>query len=226
MVAELVERSHRGSFKLHQAQASHGAAPISQPSTEEIGKDADRFMSRRTSSFNSRTSTLPEYNPALQGIQGIRAYDMMRRGDAQVKASLKMVKSPILTAQLYMEPLSDRELDVEIADVTWWAFNNMHRSLNSFIREALSSLDFGCYAFEEVWEYVDWRPLPTADHPKPNHRRIVKWNDLVPRHPAKFASFDWDGDGKLAAVKYGARGVPIPIDKLLYLALDAEADDP
>jgi hypothetical protein len=209
-------------LKLHQDRVSHGAEAVAQPTTEEIGQNADPLV-RGSTSFGF---ILPEYNPALAGIQGIRAYDKMRRGDAQVKASLRMVKSPILTAQFYPEPLTDRDIDKEIAEFVWWNFNNMHRPFIEFIREMLSVLDFGCYAFEKVWEYVDWRPLPTEDHSKPNHRRVVKWQDLVPRHPAKFSGFDYDGRGKLAAVRYGAAGVPIEIDKLIYLAIDAEADDP
>ena len=37
-----------------------------------------------------------EYNSDLRGLNGLRVYDKMRRGDAQVRATLRLIKTPIL----------------------------------------------------------------------------------------------------------------------------------
>src|SRR6266702_1659006 len=97
---------------------------------------------------------IPEYNPALQGLSAIRVYDQMRRSDAQVRASMRMVKAPILAAQWYMEPASDSAQDKKVADEIWWALNHMPamngrgRPFMKFLREATAFLDFGFYSFE------------------------------------------------------------------------------
>ena len=47
---------------------------------------------------------LGEYNPKLEGINGIWTYQEMRRGDAQVAGTLRACKMPILSARWEMVP--------------------------------------------------------------------------------------------------------------------------
>src|SRR5436309_1117832 len=58
---------------------------------------------------------LTEYNPDLRGLRGIQTYDKMRKNDAKVRATLRLVKSPILSAQWYMDPASNSDEDKYIA---------------------------------------------------------------------------------------------------------------
>jgi hypothetical protein len=41
---------------------------------------------------------LGEYNPKLEGVNGIWTYQEMRRGDGQVAGTLRACKLPILSA--------------------------------------------------------------------------------------------------------------------------------
>ena len=60
-----------------------------------------------------------EYNSELRGLNGLRTYDKMRRGDAQVRATLRLIKTPILAGHWYVEPSSEDEHDREVAKFVW-----------------------------------------------------------------------------------------------------------
>jgi hypothetical protein len=53
---------------------------------------------------------LGEYNPKLEGINGIWTYQEMRRGDGQVAGTLRACKLPILSAQWQIKATPDSEL--------------------------------------------------------------------------------------------------------------------
>ena len=53
---------------------------------------------------------LGEYNPKLEGLNGIWTYQEMRRGDGQVAGTLRACKMPILSAQWQVKPPPDQEL--------------------------------------------------------------------------------------------------------------------
>ncbi len=53
---------------------------------------------------------LGEYNPKLEGINGIWTYQEMRRGDGQVAGTLRACKLPILSAHWQIKPTPDAEI--------------------------------------------------------------------------------------------------------------------
>ncbi len=53
---------------------------------------------------------LGEYNPKLEGLNGIWTYQEMRRGDGQVAGTLRACKLPILSAQWQIKATPDSEL--------------------------------------------------------------------------------------------------------------------
>ena len=174
---------------------------------------------------------LSEYNSELRGVRGIKTYDQMRRSDAQVRATLRLVKTPIISAQWYMQPASSKPLDVEISDFIWWALNNMHRSLINFIWEALLMLDYGYYSFEKVFALGTWK---NPNQERPRARQMWKWDNFAPRHPINITGWDFNSNGTVKNIEYrrtdGSTGqttyVRIPYEKLLIFTLDEESGDP
>lgn len=208
---------------LHSSKVGHGGGDSGPPDLTNRGADAEIVVSFDRSIYGG---AIPEYNPTLMGHNAIITYDKMRKNDAQVKASLRLVKSPILAAEIYIDPASDSPEHKEQAEFVEWNLIHMHRSFAEFFREALSCLDFGFYAFEKQWEVSKWRPIPTEDAPKPREREVFKILDLTPRHPAKIQDFKWTSEGFLAQIEYGYRFTPIDIDKCLLFSFESEADDP
>lgn len=171
-----------------------------------------------------------DYNPKLRGIRGLQTYDQMRKSDGQVRGTLKLVKSPLLSADWYIEPFSTDQLDLDIAEAVKWAlFEGMSRTWIQVLQEALLMLDYGYYIFEKVWKVVDYVPK----RPGANTRPLNVWKKFAPRPPNSIAGWDFDENGGITGIKHrklmgssGQTTLDIPIKKLLIFTNDEEANDP
>lgn len=161
-----------------------------------------------------------DYNPELRGLVGIKKYDQMRRGDAQVKAALLLLKAPVLGAHWHVHPVSDSVRDRNAADFIWKCLTEyMSVSWTQVLTEALLMLDFGYYLFEKVFDVrvIDGQP------------RIV-WKKLAPRHPLNVVEWKFDRNGGPESIEFGApegaaqiQTVNIPVEKLLVFTHQREA---
>lgn len=157
-----------------------------------------------------------EYNPKLRGLAGLKIYDEMRRSDSQVRATLRLIKTPILAGTWYMEPATEDPLDVEVAEFVWDNLTKwMSISWAQVLYESLLMVDFGYYMFEKVWTVRDDK---------------IVWKKLAPRHPMDVQEWVMDDHGgPRGLVMYAPddlfyeEGVFIPIDKLLVFSFDKEA---
>ena len=154
-----------------------------------------------------------EYNPKWMGLTGLRQVDEMRRGDGQVKAILRLVKTPVLAGSWYMEPASEKKRDQKIAEFVW---NNLTKwmsvSFPQFLMESLASLDFGWYCFEKVYTFRDDK---------------VIWKKFAPRHPMDAGDWEFDSNGGPNGIWYpkyggGDEEIFIPINRLLVFTNDKE----
>jgi hypothetical protein len=112
---------------------------------------------------------LGEYNPKLEGLNGIWTYQEMRRGDGQVAGTLRACKLPILSAQWQIKPTPDMELRAgqttdkakEVANfirenffsgLEWQTHTGswITQSWKEVVRCALRMQDFGAACYEEV----------------------------------------------------------------------------
>ena len=164
-----------------------------------------------------------EYNRELQGIEGLKKYDVMRKSDATCRGTLRLVKTPVLAARWFMEPASDKKRDENAAEFIWKCFTEyMSISWPQILTEALLMMDFGYYMMEIVWEerIIDGK------------ERLV-WKKLAPRHPMDVKEWKFDRNGGPKGVevwvdeegKYGFDARFIPIEKLLIFTFDREAGD-
>jgi hypothetical protein len=174
--------------------------------------------------------TRQEYNPQLMGLRGLQKYDEMRRSDATTRSTLRMAKTPVLSARWFVEPASDSKRDQNAADFIWKCFTDyMSVSWPQLLTECLLMLDFGYYMFEKVY---DVRVI--------DGKRRVVWKKLAPRHPMDVKEWHYDENGgpdrvvmyapkaQLAGLQGGfvqtsMDEVTIPIDKLLVFTFDKEA---
>lgn len=91
-----------------------------------------------------------EFNPKLTAQAAIKAYDEMRRTDAQVKASLRAIKLPIKSAEYRIDAAEDDE-NREVADVVEECLFHIVK-WKKFLNESLTHLEFGFAVFEMVFE--------------------------------------------------------------------------
>jgi hypothetical protein len=184
----------------------------------DIGEIGTTSASPFTSQFRR------EYNRDLQGIEGLKRYDQMRRSDGTVRSTLRLVKTPVLAARWFIEPyLKEGEEEPKKVDKTAAnfvedaLFEEMSISWSQVLIEALLMCDFGYYMFEKVWEnrVVDGKM-----------RTVLK--KLAPRHPMDIREWIYDANGGPAGVwMMSDTGIQqddyfIPIDKLVVFTFDRE----
>lgn len=93
-----------------------------------------------------------EYNPNLQGINGIRVYDEMRKSDGTVRAAMLVTTLPIRRAKWFVNPATQDAQDVEIANFVEHAlFDWIGDSWDDIVRQALLMVPFGVMVFEKVY---------------------------------------------------------------------------
>lgn len=155
-----------------------------------------------------------EYVPELRGLQGLRMYDKMKRGDARVRSSLRLLKTPVLAGRWYVEPASTSTRDINCAKfIEENLFKWMTISWPQFLSESMLMLDYGYYMFEKVF---------TTD----DQGRVI-WQKFAPRHPMDVINWHFDShggpDGAIMQNPNGFDDIPIPIEKLIVFSYDKEA---
>lgn len=156
--------------------------------------------------------TSEDYNPDLDGKKAIELYDKMRRSDAQVQASLEVLKQPLLSGAWSVEaPTDATPQEEEIADFCQEALfghGAMQDPWSYALEHILLMLDFGVSPLEKVYELRD--------------DGRIWFKRLAPRLPRTIERFDVDENGRLVrmmqyAVKDNGFGsFEIPAE---YLAL-------
>ena len=164
-----------------------------------------------------------EYNPALVGDLGRRKYEQMRKSDGQVRAILRLVKTPVLAARWYVAPASDKRSDQKVADfVDFCLFKGMTTSFPQLLTEILTMLDFGFSAFEKVWKFDEMKGI--------RGKKLV-WQKLSQRHALDVLNWEYDDNGGPKGLlmndpnKPELAQVPIPIQKLLAFSFEREGGD-
>lgn len=150
-----------------------------------------------------------EYNSQLKGRSGFKVYEEMRRSDAKVKASLKIIKLPIQSISWDVEAGGDDKKDEEIRDFV--RENVMNRiDFRQFLSEALTMLDFGFSVFEIVLDSEDGK-LVLDKLATRKQTSILKWET------------EEGEDGILQTI--GGERTSVPMEKLLVFTHEKEGDN-
>lgn len=162
-----------------------------------------------------------DYNTDLDGFAMFANYNKMRLSDAQVNATLLMLKLPLKGATWIVKPGSDDAQDVAIADFVQANLiddDALVRSWQHVLDNAMLKFDFGCSGAEIIWdvatgadaelgrvadvvqlarrgEYAMLAANEITDGPA-----YAKVTDLAPRLPRTF--YRWVMDEKTNRLKY------------------------
>lgn len=111
-----------------------------------------------------------DYNPDLDGFPMFANYNKMRLGDAQVNATLLMLKLPLKGARWIVKPGSEDAQDQAIADFVQANLiddDALARSWQHVLDNAMLKFDFGCSAEEVVWTVRDETAATGTDLSRP-----------------------------------------------------------
>lgn len=163
--------------------------------------------------------TAEDYNRDLVGKAGIRQYDIMRRSDPTVHATLHVCKLPILATTWDIEAV-DKEDDAEVykADFIRQELFKRNVVFHDVLREALTLFDFGHSVFEKVYELTEFGGKTRIGIAKIASRKqstILNWAQE-------------DGTPGVTQQLIGASGgylISIPIEKLIVFSNEKEGDN-
>jgi predicted Rdx family selenoprotein len=155
-----------------------------------------------------------EYNTDLIGRAGLQIYEEMRKSDAAVGATLKLLKLPIRSAKFFVEPASEDAQDVKVAEFIEDALMNQI-DWQLTLSEMLTFLEFGHYVGELVFMPKVFQGSTVITLKKIAFRKqttILKWTQA-------------DGQPGITQVT-GTGGVfSIPADKLMVLTNEREGNN-
>jgi hypothetical protein len=170
--------------------------------------------------FYSGFITNEEYLADLDREKCIAVYDKMRRNDAQVRGTLYAIMLPIRQAKWYMEPASDKPVDVEIAErIQENLFRQMIITWDDFLRQALGYLTFGFSVFEKVYQLYDDNKVLLKKLAPRLQSSIYRWYNDDDDNFTGLQQFVQDGDG--GPYKY----IDIYKDKLVLFVNDQEGNN-
>jgi phage gp29-like protein len=158
-----------------------------------------------------------EYNPdVLIRRKGFKTYDEMRLDDA-VKAALTLKKHAVLAPGWEIESASEDKEDREIVEYTRYVFDKMQGSLNDFLLQVMTALDYGYSITEIIWTVFDDGP----------YRGKVGIRALKAKKP-HFYEFDTDDysnlkpNGLIQTRLALADEKPLPINKFIIYSYQKE----
>jgi hypothetical protein len=161
--------------------------------------------------------TRQEWNPKLEGRQGLREYYKMKRLDGTVRGALRLLKTPILAGRWFIEPASNSTRDKNIAK---FVENNLFYGLNvswaNLVTDILLFCEYGYMPFEKVYDI--------------NIKGEVVLRKLAPRHPLDIREWRYDANGGpqgivMEQTEVDQEPIFIPIRKIANFALEPEAGD-
>lgn len=213
-----------------------GEAKVVDPRKVDSGTSyvAEGLIPVPSEALNEKGSS--KANPLQQGVPELstnlarqRAYAQMVDDDASTDLALKATKTPVLGADYYVEPYSDQEIDIEIAEfVQYNLFEGLNTPFLTVLEEALRMCDFGHSVVETVYETREWAPK----RKQANRRQFTMLRKLAPRPASTIKEFLYDDAGGPAGVKHGkiaADGkvteVTIPIEKLIIFTFGKKGGD-
>lgn len=176
-------------------------------------------------------------NTKLQDQRGIRIYYNMRRQDGAVRASMRLVKTPVQGAHWFIEPWTPDDntpASTQDKNIATFVAQNIFERLNvpwaTTLGDILLMLDYGYMAFEKVYQAID----------TDGKMRLQK---IAPRHPLDIQEWLYDFNGGPDGVKMfsnpysGPSPVSegtgmdalterfIPINKMVVFSHEPEAGD-
>lgn len=187
-------------------------------SGQEIGSTGT-LVTPSSGGTGSQILTEDDYNQDLTGTKLYDEIDRMRRSDSQIKAALSVIKLPLMSSDWHIEPFSEEEIDLRIAQwVEDHLIDGLVHSWDFNLRHMLLHLDMGVMPFELVWEVLD-----DSDFNRP----LMTLVDLAPRMPRTITEWQLDDAGRLTGVKQSVSGedVTIPADKLLVFVNEQEGSN-
>lgn len=160
-----------------------------------------------------------EYNRNLVGMAGNHKYEIMRRSDSTVRSTLQVCKLPVLSTTWGIKPaaLPDGTITKEAQEKADFINRELFdRNINwhSFMKQALTMLDFGHSVFEKVFEVTEFEGKMRIGLKKLASRKQI-------------SIYAWETRDQKPGITQLSDGkfFDIPREKLIVFTFDQEGDN-
>lgn len=159
-----------------------------------------------------------EYNPDLQGVQGVRVFDEMRKNDGTCRAVMLVCTLPIRRANWFVKAANETPEAIEQAEMVRRAlFEWLDLSWDDVLRQALLMAAFGVMLFEKVYTTID-DPV--------SKKTYVTLKRLAPRLPKSILMWELtDQTFGIQQIRQDGVVAQIPGSKLLIFVNEREGDN-
>jgi uncharacterized protein DUF935 len=159
-----------------------------------------------------------EYNPELQGVEGVKIYDEMRKNDGTVRAAMLVCTLPIRRAEWFVKPGNETPEAEEQANFIKHAlFDWLDLNWDDVLRQALLMCTFGVMLFEKVYG--------TYDDPDTG-KTYVTLTRLAPRLPKSILMWELvDQTFGIQQIRQDGQLAQIPGSKMLIFCNEREGDN-
>lgn len=158
-----------------------------------------------------------EYLSNLQGVQGVKVFDEMRKSDGTVRAAMLVTTLPVRRAEWFINPaIENDEQAKEISQFVEHAlFDWLDISWEDFIRQALLMIPFGVMPFEKIYT--------TKEH---EGKTYVTLEKLAPRLPKSILQWELvDRTFGIQQIRQDGVLAQIPGSKLVIFVNEKEGDN-
>jgi hypothetical protein len=195
------------------------AAPTNGTSYKAAGSQAPAPASTK-SLGSGRGGIIPDRVPAFASrSQAIRQYEFMTNDDAAVDISLRVVKTPILAADFFVEAGDDTPLGTLVQEFV--EYNILHGLVCpwvSVVEDFLRAFDYGVSVAEKIYEPRVWAPKISGA----NRKQYTMLKDIAARPTPTLTEFKYDDNGYLLTINQNAtKGdgtteiVELPVDQVV-----------
>lgn len=204
-------------------QPNAGASGVSIPNDQQKTKPSIPLKSAKPRADLGDSGTRmthgiihDDYNPQMNGVEGIKIFDEMRKSDGTVRAVVSAVTLPVRRASFFVNPATQDEKDKEIASFVEHAlFDWVDLTWDDIVRQALLMVTFGVMTFEKVYG--------TVEHDGKTYVTLVK---LAPRLPRSILQWELpDKTFGIQQVRQDGQIANIPGSKLLIFVNEREGDN-
>jgi hypothetical protein len=178
---------------------------------------------------SSRAAPIQELVPELASpFTRTQTYAKMMN-DAGVDVSIRVWKTPMMGAEYFVEPYSDRPEDIEIAEfIEANLMGGMSSPFINSIEDILHFCEDGYAVLQKVYENRNWAPKRTGS----NGKMYTMLKKLGVRPPTTIAKITYDDNGGPVSITHNAikgdnstQEIEIPINKLVIFTLNRKGGD-
>jgi hypothetical protein len=198
--------------------------------TKYVSRGAEEVPASFTNELGSSISLqLRDMVPTLfNRVQALRQYDYMNKTDAVISVSLRAGKTPIQSADFYIDPIGEDQQAEDVADfVHFNLFENLSSPWQYVLNRVLKMYQHGCAVIEPVYTTGSWAPHRSMA----NRKKYNLLKKLAYRPGPTIQKIEYDENGGPQNIyQIALRGdgksdeIVIPIEKAIIFSI-GDSDD-